>query len=173
MLHCVALVRTNVSEECSASIIGVTRTGEVVKTLAITSNWHMLWRNTMYTVFLGTSAVTSNRRTLQRNATYTVFLHSMCRLLVTANVVPSSPNLVTLLMEVLHLVLTRATRHIIPDDGILHSHHRENLKSYTVSLVIIWKCIRQLKIFLQFNCWKINRRHINNPSFSIMTEFFM
>jgi hypothetical protein len=27
-------------------------------------------------------------------------------------------------------VLTRATQHNIPEDGILHSHHRENLKSY-------------------------------------------
>jgi hypothetical protein len=26
---------------------------------------------------------------------------------------------------------TRATLHHIPDDGILHSHHHENLKSYT------------------------------------------
>jgi hypothetical protein len=27
-------------------------------------------------------------------------------------------------------VLTRATRHNIPEDGILHNHRRENLKSY-------------------------------------------
>jgi hypothetical protein len=27
-------------------------------------------------------------------------------------------------------VLTRATRRDIPEDGILHSHRRENLKSY-------------------------------------------
>jgi hypothetical protein len=27
-------------------------------------------------------------------------------------------------------VLTRATRHTIPGDAILHSHRRENLKSY-------------------------------------------
>jgi hypothetical protein len=27
-------------------------------------------------------------------------------------------------------VLTRATRHNIPEDGILHSHRRENLKCY-------------------------------------------
>jgi hypothetical protein len=30
-------------------------------------------------------------------------------------------------------VLTRAKRHNIPDNAILHSHRRENLKSYTVS----------------------------------------
>jgi hypothetical protein len=29
-------------------------------------------------------------------------------------------------------VLTRATRRIILEDGILHSHRRENLKSYIV-----------------------------------------
>jgi hypothetical protein len=27
-------------------------------------------------------------------------------------------------------VLTRATRLIVPEDGILHSHRREDLKSY-------------------------------------------
>jgi hypothetical protein len=70
MLDSVALIRTDVSEECSASIIRVTRIGE-----------------------LGTLTVTSN-----------------C---FTANVVPSSLILVTLMMEALHSsetsVLTRAT----------------------------------------------------------------
>jgi hypothetical protein len=49
------------------------------------------------------------------------FLRSVLRLLVTAKV-PSSPNLVTLMMEMIHAsetpVLTRAARHNIPDDGI-------------------------------------------------------
>jgi hypothetical protein len=40
------------------------------------------------------------------------------------------------MMEVFHssktLVLTRATQRNIPEDGILHSHSRENLKSYVV-----------------------------------------
>jgi hypothetical protein len=86
MLHCVALVRTDVSEEPSASFIRVTRIGE-----------------------LGT-------------------------MLVTASAVPSSPILVTLMKEALGsfqtLVLTRAMRHNIPEDAILHSHRHENLKSY-------------------------------------------
>jgi hypothetical protein len=71
MLRRVTLVRTDVSEELSTSTIRMTRIGKLGTTLA----------------------VTSNRR-------HFVFLRSVCRLLVTANV-PSSPILVTLMMEAL------------------------------------------------------------------------
>jgi hypothetical protein len=63
-----------------------------------------------------------------------VFLRSVRRLLLTANVVPSSPILVTLMMETIlsseTLLLTRATRRNIPEDDILYSHRLQNLKSY-------------------------------------------
>jgi hypothetical protein len=67
MLRRFALVRTDVSEELSASIIRVTRNGELGTTLAVTT------------------------------------------------------------------ALTRATRRNIQEDAILHSHRRENLKSYTIN----------------------------------------
>jgi hypothetical protein len=50
MLRHVTLVRTEVSKDRSASIIKVTRIGELGTTLAVTSNRRTLWRNTMQNV---------------------------------------------------------------------------------------------------------------------------
>jgi hypothetical protein len=63
----------------------------------------------------------SNRRA--RNT-----VRNVLRLIVTVNVVPVSPILVTLMTETLHSSVTsaatRVTRRHIPEDGILHYFNR-------------------------------------------------
>jgi hypothetical protein len=87
MLRRLILVRTKVSEERIASIIKVTRIGEVGTTLKVIRN--------------------------QSN---------LLQLLITTNVVASSPILLTLMMEAIRssetLILARAMRNNIPDDCI-------------------------------------------------------
>jgi hypothetical protein len=113
MLHRVALVRTDVSEESNPTIIRVTRISGLETALALTGN----------------------RLTLRRK--YMVFPRSVPRLLVIANVVPSSPIVVNLMMEALLLfetsVVIRVTRRNIAEYDILHGLRRENLKPYTIN----------------------------------------
>jgi hypothetical protein len=120
MLCCVALVRTDVSEEHITFIIRVTRISELGTLLAVTSNRSMLWRNSVYNIL--------------------ICLHRMLWLLVTANVTSSSPIPVTLNMKVIHSsktsVSTRATKCNIQEDDILHSHHHENQKSYNIKCLL-------------------------------------
>jgi hypothetical protein len=62
---------------------------------------------------LGTTlAVTSNRRTLRRNIKYLYGIGSG--------------------IGISRSVLIRTTRRNIPEDNILHSHRRENFKSYKI-----------------------------------------
>jgi hypothetical protein len=69
MLRRVALVRTDVSEELSVSFIRETRISELGTTLAVTSNWRTLRRNTKWLVTLMKEALSSSEMSALTSAT--------------------------------------------------------------------------------------------------------
>jgi hypothetical protein len=145
ILHRVALVRSDVSEDRIAHV----RSSPIVVTpmmQAIPSSETSVLTRVRRRNIPENGILHSYRRenlksyivVLHGEATnrhiHIVFLRSVLRLPDTANVVPSSPILATLMIEAIHSyetsVLTRSTRRKIPEDSILHSHRSEDLKSY-------------------------------------------
>jgi hypothetical protein len=100
MFHRVNLVRTDVSEERSASIIKVTRIGELGTKLAITSNRRLLQRKLLVTVNV-------------------VLIWPIILILMMEALRSSETSFLTI-----------TTLRNIPEDSILPNHCRENLKSY-------------------------------------------
>jgi hypothetical protein len=138
MLRRLALVRTDVSEELSASIIRVTRISELEATLAplpfkfgISLSSLVIYKPTPLPATPTSLCIL-----------YLVF-HSRIIFLRSARLLPvtftcdvdlSSVTLVTLMMELLRSsetsVSSKATGRNISEDGILHRHRRENVQSY-------------------------------------------
>jgi hypothetical protein len=76
-------------------------------------------------------------------------LGTVLQLLLTAKVIRSSLIHSTLMMEPIRSsepsVLTGTTQRDIPEDGLLHSHHRENLNSYVA--LTGWALYRRRNMF--------------------------
>jgi hypothetical protein len=120
MLCYVALVRTDVSEKGSTSIIRMTRIGNLGTTLTVTSNQRML----LVTANVPSSPVLVTLMMEALRSSETLAVNSNRHTLLVTATVPNSPILVTLMMEALRSsessILTRATLRNILEDGILH-----------------------------------------------------
>jgi hypothetical protein len=145
MLRLVALIRSDVSEERIASIIRPKRISELGTTLAVHDfgfSRQLLWRMPSSEMLCSVALVGTD--VSEEPITSIVFLHSVLRLMVTANVVPSTPILANrsmLFASCCHHDNGGGTflrnvrsykRHTanIPEEGILYSHRSENLKCY-------------------------------------------
>jgi hypothetical protein len=84
------------------------------------------------------------------------FLHSVHLLLVTANTVPSSPILVTMMIEVIRssemYVLTRATPCNIQEDCIFHSRQSD----IDLSFSFVYFPPTCLFLLFYYSCWLCN-----------------
>jgi hypothetical protein len=102
-----------------------------------------------------------------------VLLRSVFRLLVTANV-PSSPILVTVMMEVLRSsetsVLITASQRNIPEGGLLHSHSHESLKLIYVQTLLGNNCLHG-----NFNLYSpdVSFSRTNRPIYCTSEKFLL